>query len=277
MELRELTRRVRAEIGDPRQQFRSTMSCDGTVAWFNLPKENIDPDDLTVDVIPPGGASAPVALEPRVGYALNSRQGQVLLAAPPAAGSVVLFTGTAYSLFTNRDMADYMRDAIIWHCYGRSIRERYRTPQGFIAYRETPMGLENLPPAEEPLVAMRAVYNLLWVLATDASTDVNVQTAEGTVIDRGQRYRQLISQIQELKERYDKDCALVNGGPYRWETIRLRRVSKSTGRYVPLYKDREYDDFAYPTRLVPPIDARWEDNSGIPSQLYSGYGGIGGS
>lgn len=277
MELRELTRRVRAEIGDPRQQFRCTMAADGTVAWFNLPKENIDPDDLTVDVIPPGGASAPVALEPQVGYALNSRQGQVLLAAPPAAGSVVLFTGTAYSLFTNRDMADYMRDAIIWHCYGRSIRERYRTPQGFIAYRETPMGLENLPPAEEPLVAMRAVYNLLWVLATDASTDVNVQTAEGTVIDRGQRYRQLISQIQELKERYDKDCTLVNGGPYRWEVIRLRRVSKTTGRYVAQYKDREYDDFAYPTRLVPPIDARWEDNSGIPSQLYFGYGGIGGS
>lgn len=273
MELRDLTRRVRAEIGDPRQQFRSTMPCDGTVAWFNLPKENIDPGDLTVDVIPPGGAGPVIALEPEVGYALNSRQGQVLLAAPPAAGSVVLFAGSAYSLFTGRDMADYMRDAVIWHCYGRSIRERYRTPQGFIAYRETPMGLENLPPAEEPLLAMRAVYNLLWVLATDASTDVNVQTAEGTSIDRGQRYRQLISQIQELKERYDKDCALVNGGPYRWETIRLRRVSKSTGRYVPLYKDREYDDFSAPTRLIPPIDARWEDNSGIPSQLYFGYNG----
>lgn len=276
METRELVRRVRKEIGDPRQQFRSTMPCDGTTAWWNLPKENIDPDGLSVDVIPPGASGPPVTLEPGVQYALNSRQGQVLLAEPPAAGSVMLFTGTAYSLFSAADMEDYLRDAVTWHCYGRSIRERYRTPQGFIAYRETAMGMENLPPAEEPLLAMRAVYNLLWVLATDAATDVNVQTAEGTVIDRGQRYRQIISQIQELKERYDKDCALMNAGPYRWETIRLRRVSKTTGRYVPLYKDREYDDFAYPTRLVPPIDARWEDNSGIPSQLYFGYNGGGG-
>lgn len=275
MEAAELIRRVRRELGDPRQQFRSTMPCDGTVAWFNLPKENIDPDDFTADVISPGGSV--MALEPDAGYALNSRQGQVLLAAPPAAGSTVLFTGTAYAMFSCQDMDDYLRDAITWHCAGRSIRERYRTPQGFIAYRESPMGLGNLPPMEEPLLAMRAVYNLLWVLANDAATDVNVQTAEGTVIDRGQRYRQLVSQIQELQERYDRDCAAVNGGPYRWETIRLRRVSKTTGRLVPLYKDREYDEFAYPTRLVPPIDARWEDNSGIPSQLYFGYGGIGGS
>lgn len=270
MEAHELIRRVRMEIGDPRQQFRSTMPCDGQVAWFNLPKENIDPELFTVDIIAPGGSMT--SLEPGVQFSLNSRQGQVLLGTPPAVGSTALFTGAAYSLFTDRDMDDYLRDAITWHCYGRSMRERYRTPQGFIAYRDAPMGLENLPPVEEPLLAMRAVWNLLWVLANDAATDINVQTAEGTVIDRGQRYRQLVSQIQEIKERYEKDSALVNGGPYRWETIRLRRVSKTTGRLVPLYKDREYDDFAYPTRLIPPIDARWEDNSGIPSQLNYGYG-----
>lgn len=273
MEIEELIRRVRTELGDPRQAFRSTMSCDGTVAWFNLPKENIEPADLTVDLMPPGGQLQ--ALQPGVDYRLLREQGQVILAAPPPAGYQVLFSGVNYGLFTSEAMTPYLRDAVTWHCYGRNIRERYRTPQGFIAYRETPIGLGNLPPVEEPLLAMRAVYNLLWVLATDVASDINVQTAEGTVIDRGQRYRQLISQITELRARYDKDCALVNGGPYRWETIRLRRVSRTTGRLVPLYKDRDYDDFAYPTRLVPPIDARWEDNSGIPSQLYFGYGGYG--
>lgn len=274
MDIGELIRRVRAEIGDPRQAFRSSMPCDGVVSWFNLPKEHIDRGGLTVDLLPPGGGQLQ-ALEPGTGYELLPEQGQVVLGAPPPAGYQVLFTGTAFALFTDEDMLPYLRDAVTWHCYGRQMRERYRTPQGFIAYRETPIGLENLPPVEEPLLAMRAVHNLLWVLATDAASDINVQTAEGTVIDRGQRYRQLISQIQEIRARYDKDSALVNGGPYRWEIIRLRRVSKTTGRLVPLYKDREYDDFAYPTRLVPPIDARWEDNSGIPSQLYFGYGGTG--
>lgn len=275
MELEELVRRTRTELGDPRQAFRSTMPCDGAVAWFDLPKENIEPGDLAIDLIPPGGGTLRT-LQAGIDYELLKEQGQVMLTIPPPAGYQVLFTGSAYGLFTAEDMIPYLRDAVTWHCYGRSVRERYRTPQGFIAYRETPIGLANLPPAEEPLLAMRAVHNLLWVLATDAASDINVQTAEGTVIDRGQRYRQLISQITELRTRYDKDCAMINGGPYRWETIRLRRISKSTGRLVPLYKDREYDEFSAPTRLVPPIDARWEDNSGIPSQLYFGYGGVGG-
>lgn len=274
MEAEELVRRTRIELGDPRQIFRSTMMCDGVVAWFNLPKENIAGDDFSADIIPPGGGPLQT-LEHGTDYILHTQEGQVQLTAPPRANSQVLFTGSSYSLFTDDDMTDYLRDAITWHCYNRSMRERYRTPQGFITYRDTPMGLDNLPPVEEPLLAMRATVNLLWVLATDSSSDVNVQTAEGTVIDRGQRYSQIMGQIQALQARYEKDCAQVNGGPYRWETIRLRRVSKTTGRLVPLYKDREFDSFAYPSRLVPPIDARWEDNSGIPSPLYYGYTGHG--
>jgi len=274
MEAGELVRRTRIELGDPRQAFRSTMMCDGAVAWFNLPKENISRDDFNIDIIPAGGGPLQ-ALESGTDFTLHTQEGQVQLTAPPAANSQVLFTGYAYSLFNDDDMTDYLRDAITWHCYNRSMRERYRTPQGFIAYRDTPMGLDNLPPVEEPLLAMRATVNLLWVLATDSSSDVNVQTAEGTTIDRGQRYSQIMNQIQALQARYEKDCAQVNGGPYRWETIRLRRVSKTTGRLVPLYKERDYDDFSYPSRLVPPIDSRWEDNSGIPSQLYFGYNGYG--
>jgi len=42
---------------------------------------------------------------------------------------------------------------------------------------------------------------------------------------------------------------------------------------VPIYVDREYDDHSYPTRQLPPIDKRYEDNSGIPSQIFLGMGG----
>jgi hypothetical protein len=37
------------------------------------------------------------------------------------------------------------------------------------------------------------------------------------------------------------------------EVFRLRRVSYTTGRYVPVYRDREIDDPRWPERLYPPI------------------------
>jgi hypothetical protein len=37
------------------------------------------------------------------------------------------------------------------------------------------------------------------------------------------------------------------------EIFRLRRVSLTTGRYVPVYTDREFDDPRWPKRQFPPI------------------------
>jgi hypothetical protein len=47
----------------------------------------------------------------------------------------------------------------------------------------------------------------------------------------------------------------MNIGRYKIEMLTLRRVSKTTGRYVPIYIDREFDDWTiYPVRVFPPID-----------------------
>ena len=81
-----------------------------------------------------------------------------------------------------------------------------------------------------------AEINALWRMAIDASTDVDIQTAEGTNIERSQRYCQLMGMIDELTTHYMQWCGQLNVGMFRDETLEMRRVSQTTGRLVPLFK-----------------------------------------
>lgn len=141
-------------------------------------------------------------------------------------------------------------------------------PAGVIRYAVDAVGLNNLPDIEEPLVALLATIEALWALSTDASTDVDIQTAEGTVVPRGQRYRQILQQIDMLTEKYRSVCAQLNVGLYRIEVSNLRRVSRTTNRLIPVYVEREYDDADLPVRQIVPIDGEFLDDSGIPSPAY---------
>lgn len=146
-------------------------------------------------------------------------------------------------------------------------------PAGMIAYTEDPITMKTLPEVEESLVAYLATIEALWALSTDAATDVDIQSAEGTYIQRSQRYRQLLQQIDMLTEKYTMLCKQLNVGLFRIEVSTLRRVARSTNRLVPLFKPREYDDSSMPVRMLPPIDERHVDDSGIPSPAY--YSGLG--
>jgi hypothetical protein len=48
----------------------------------------------------------------------------------------------------------------------------------------------------------------------------------------------------------------LNVGLHRIEVSTLRRESRTTGRLVPLYVPREFDDYSWPERILPPIDSR---------------------
>ena len=268
----ELDQRVRREIGDPHQAFRDIQVSDGDTVEFNLSVEHVEPASLQIEVI--NGAQSTFLAQPG-DYTCEYRMGQVQLTVSPPFGSTIIFSGECFAMMSNDELYQHMRDGVRWHCWNRSIPERYRSEQGFINYRVNPMTLQNLPPEEEPLLTMRTVVSILWSFANDASTDVDVHSAEGTEIDRGQRYRQLMQQIEAMTARYKEDSSVLNAGPYRWEVLTLRKISMRTGRLIPLYKAREYDDHSYPLRLIPAIDSRGEDQSGIPSQIGFGLGGYG--
>lgn len=261
--------RVRTELGDPLQPFRTSALCDGFTAWFDLPKQRLVPGSLVVDVVTGAGL---VTLTLDTDYQVDYLLGQLNLTNAPSNGASLIVSGTAWAMFSDDDLVVYISDAVNEHCFNRDITERRFDKFGFVDYRHTSMTLSNLPAIEEPLVAWLATVHALWTLANDAATDASIQTAEGTVVDRATRYEQVMRQISALTERYQEFCGQLNVGPYRWETLQLRRTSTRTGRLEPVFKPREYDDPAWPQRELPPIDHRNDDNSGIPSPIWTVYG-----
>lgn len=203
-------------------------------------------------------------------YTLDSTNGIMVLNQAAPLNSTLVVNGQAWGMFTDNDLDSIIMDAERQHCQGQTLTERYRDARGFITYRDTPKTIHNIPRMEETLLVTLADIDALWILATDAATDVNVQTAEGTNIDRSARYSQLMNHISALTERYQVYCGQLGVGMYRMETLNLRRVSHTNNRLVPIFRDREYDDHRYPVRELPQIDRRDEDNSGVPSPVWNG-------
>jgi hypothetical protein len=267
--MHEAIRRLRIEIGDPSRSFETQTLGDGLTASYDLPKQNIDISTFQVSIIN-GTTTTTLSLGPD--YQVNTDQGYLQLTNPVPFGATLATSGRAWGLFTDHDLRKFIEDSVRQHCHGRTNKQRVRTNRGFISYTEEPLILENLPSIEEPLIVMLSTINVLWTLANDAATDTDISTAEGTTVDRLGRYRQLIGHIEELTLRYQDYCGQLNVGLYRNESRKLRRVSKTTGRYIPTFEDREYDDYRWPVRELPQIDNNDTDESGIPSPLWNSQG-----
>lgn len=266
MKQEEILDRMRRYLGDFPEEFRTSALGDGETSWFDLPKHNVDPASIDAMIL----NNAEITNLTPADYTLYAANGQFVLNNALPDGQTLVVSGVAYSMFSDDELMDFVNDAVKQHCANRSITERYRDQHGFIRYEDTPMDLENLPEIEEPMLTILAVVEVLWELSTDAATDVDILTAEGTHVNRSQRWAQLRAQIDTLTEKYQSMCEQLNIGLFRIETLNLRRVSRTTGRLVPIFKDREYDDHTYPVRELPPIDHRDDDESGIPSPLW-GY------
>jgi hypothetical protein len=207
---------------------------------------------------------------PQTVYTLDGVNGMLQFNIAIPNGATLMATGQAWGMFTDQDLESIIWDAVRQHCQGQTLTERYRTAEGFITYRDTAKTLWNLPKMEETLVVTLADIDAMWILATDAATDVNIQTAEGTNIDRSARYSQLMSHIGNLREKYELWCGQLGVGMFRIESLTMRRVAYVNNRLVPIFREREYDDHRYPVRELPQIDRRDEDTSGIPSPVWNG-------
>lgn len=274
-----IIRRIRNEIGDFASPFLDTYLGADELASYDLSETGITAVTAKVSTVSP---PATVDLVADTDYVLDTHEGRIVLINPAYSplhhGQTLIVRGTAQGLFTDSDLATYIGDAVQQHAYGRSLTTRYRDAHGFIRYDHEPITLENLPAVEEPLVAYLAAINCLWTLATDAATDIDISTAEGTFVPRTQRYRQLMQHIGDatngLQGRYNTLAQQLNVGLSRIEMFTLRRVSRTTNRLVPVFAEREYDDSSRPQRLLPPIDGEeYADESNVPSPTYPGLWG----
>lgn len=257
---------VRTELGDRLESFRETFRGTGTKDDWDLPAINVA--SVEVFEVPEEGGVLPYT--EGVDFEIDKAEGIITFTEPPAEDALLMVEGKANGLLTDAEVDHFLEAAIGQHLKGRTVQARYRDGHGFIRYDQVPMELEDLPKEEEILVVLLATIEALWALSTDAALDIDVNTSEGTVVPRGQRWRQLVSQIDLLTDKY-KDLSLMMGvGLFAPEVLHVRRVSRTTGRLVPIFQSREYDEAGEPRRKVPPRSNRDVDPDGPATPFWQG-------
>lgn len=223
-----LVDRVRLELGDLGKSFVTQFVADGTTNRFQLHYSPLDASSVYVftngtDI------TSQSSVEESTGILVTDT---VL-----EDGVEVTVSGNYYRYFTAAELTSLVNDAVLQHTAnhvdstGRKIT------------------VENLPQIEEYPVAIYATTLALYTLATDAAFDIDIAAPDGVSIPRSERYRQLNQQIAERQAQYKELCVQLGLGMYKIDVFTLRRVSKATNRYVPVYKPQEVDDRSYPQRV----------------------------
>lgn len=239
-----LVSRVRFELGDLGKTFVDQFVADGTTNRFKL---NYSPVDALSATVFKNGVDVTST------SSIEESTGSLLLVTVPASGDIITVSGTYYRYFTATELASLVTDAVSQHANG------HRDSVGQV------LTVTNLPAIEEYPVAIYATTLALYTLATDASFDIDIAAPDGVNIPRSERYRQLMEMVQQRQIQYRDLCVQLGVGMYRIDVFTLRRQSKATGRYVPVYKPQEVDDRSYPERVHDQLPTYGDKNPAWPS------------
>lgn len=226
-----LVDRVRLELGDMGKSFVTKFVADGTTNRFKL---HYAPLDATTVVVYAG--------ETEITDTSYVEESTGILVTEDVLEDMteVTVSGMYYRYFTGAELTTIVTDAITQHSakhvdsLGRQIT------------------VENLPFIEEYPVAIYATTIALYTLATDSAFDIDIQAPDGVTIPRAERFRQLMEMVQTRQQQYRELCMQLGVGMYSIDVFSLRRISKATGRYVPIYRPQEVDDRSFPQRVDVP-------------------------
>ena len=230
--LTSLASRLRAELGDLGRSFQQTFTGDGYTTRFNLSEAPLEGTSLVIKINGVNVSSTTTVEE---------TTGLIILASAPADNAEILVSGTAFRYFTNDEINYYINTAFAEHTKSAT------DPNG------ATINVANLPFVDEYPVVILACSMALYTLATDAAFDIDIISPDGVSIPRSERFRQLMEMVQTKKEQYRELCNLLGTGLYRIEVFNLRRISRLTNKYVPMYVPQEIDDRSMPQRIVLPI------------------------
>lgn len=223
-----LADRLRSEIGDIGKSFVYQTTADGTTNRFLVPYSPLDGAYLVVNV---NGIDVSTTVE------VEEQTGFIVFDTTPEDGDSIIVAGNYYRYFTNSETCQFVSDAFLQHsafhtdAYGRTV------------------SMMNLPNLEEYPVVIYASTLALYTLANDAAFDINVFAPDGVTIPRSERYQQLMQMIEVRKNQYKELCSQLGIGLYKIDVFSLRRISKTTNKYVPIYQPMEIDDMSTPTRV----------------------------
>lgn len=227
-----LSNRLRTEIGDIGRSFIEQFTGDGVTSRFQLPYAPVNGISLRVTV---NGTDVSNTTS------VEEVSGLFQLGIIPSNNAVIKVSGVAYKYFTDTEIQYYISQAFYDHSHNATDSNGATTT------------LATLPFVEEYPLVILATSMALYTLATDAAFDIDIISPDGVSIPRSERYRQLMEVVQQRKEQYRELCSLLGVGLYRIEVLTLRRISRRTNRYVPVYRPQEVDDGSIPQRVYLPV------------------------
>lgn len=227
-----LADRLRYELGDIGKSFVYQFIADGTTNRFLIPYSPLDGANLVINQ-EGDDVSTTVEVEEATGY--------IVFDTTPTAGDSIVVAGNYFRYFTTDEVCQFISTAFEQH-------SAYHTD----AYGRT-VSIMNLPTLEEYPVVVYATTLAMYTLATDASFDIDITAPDGVVIPRSERYRQLMQMIDVRKNQYKEICSQLGIGLYKIDVFSLRRISKTTNHYVPIFQPQEIDDTSSLVRVHLPI------------------------
>jgi hypothetical protein len=230
----EITEIARTYLRDFPKFFQ--VSFDALGRTYQLGHVNVDTESLWVASYIPGTPSASVNTFSSSSYSVDSRNGVLRMETTPTPGSKIMVEGYYYEWVTPMDLEFYAGRALQLHLHNIDVP------------------LENMAPAVIDVIGISAIVETLWALMTEYSRDIDIITSESVHIPASQRFRMVQSLLQYWEETYRKKAQALNIGLERLEIFTLRRVSRTTNRLVPLYKNREFGDYSPMERLWPEQD-----------------------
>lgn len=249
-----LSDRLRSEIGDVGRPFTQSFTATLNQTRFQL---NYKPINGTTLIVTKNGVDISTATS------VDEVNGLVILDVPAALNAVIVITGTFYRYFTEAELAVYIETAFAQHALNSTDTNGRKTT------------ISSLNLIEEYPIVILASTQALYTLATDAAFDIDILAPDGVNIPRSERYRQLTDMIKTRHEQYQELCEKMGIGLYRIEVFNLRRISRLTNRYVPVYRPLEVGDLSLPERVyfpVPTYGGKINDSSTgtFDLQVYQG-------
>lgn len=170
-------------------------------------------------------------------FRLDRRNGVIQLHDPESLTPGIQIAGYHYEYFLEEDLEFFSEMIMAEFLHGRTDIDNWSQ----FMYEEKNVG------------AMGTVSLALFSLMTELSTQIDVSTPEGMMIPAHMRFQQVQQMYQFWHQKFQEKASLLNIGLERIEVGVLRRVSRTTNRLVPVFRDREVDDPRPPIRVFPAI------------------------
>lgn len=202
---------------------------------YELGQINVDADTLWVAAYTSTGGSASAI--PAMNYSLDERNGILRLNSTYPAGTKLLVEGYYYEWVTPKDLTFYSQRALEKHLHTINLT------------------INQLAEVVINAIGIAAICECLWALMTEYSRDIDVITSESVHIPASQRFRMVQSLLMQWEKEYERHATNLNIGFDRLEVFNLRRVSRTTNRLIPIYRQKEFGDYSPIERLWPEIDS----------------------